>query len=151
MTLPTRRRDTDFSTPTPRGGLDTLTQELARLFDERWPDLPSLTAGVGFTPVADVEETDDAYLIDLELPGVRKDDIDIEVADQRVVISGELRERQRIGLMRRRTRSWGRFYFEVTLPEPIDEERIEAKLHEGVLELRLPKREGQRRRHIDVR
>lgn len=146
MTLPARRRDSATSTSSALSDLDTLTQEFARLLD-----LPSLGADAGITPLADVEETDDAYLVDVELPGVKKQDVDIELQDRRLVISGERRERERVGLLRRKARSTGRFYFEITLPEPVDEDQVEAHLEDGVLQVRVPKREGARRRHIDIR
>ena len=61
-----------------------------------WSDLPSLL-NTDFTPMADVEETDDEYLIEIELPGVHKNDIDISVAGQRVTVSGERKEKERAG------------------------------------------------------
>ena len=58
----------------------------------------------GFTPRADVEETDDAYVIEVEVPGVAKKDIDVSVAGRRLTITGERKERERVGILRRRTR-----------------------------------------------
>jgi HSP20 family protein len=151
MTLPTRRRDTERGRSAGLPGLDSLTQELVRLFDERWPDLAGLTAGAMSAPIADVEETDEAYVIDVEMPGLKKDEIDIELQDQHLVITGERKEPDRVGLMRRKGRTFGRIYFEITLPETVDEEHVEARLEDGVLHVRVPKREGARRRHIDIR
>jgi HSP20 family protein len=147
MALPVRRRDNSETRPQPMQQLSDISHELSRLFDEQWPDLP---IGEVFTPLADIEETDDAYLVDVELPGVRKGDIDIEATDRRVVVSGERQEKERVGLLRRRTRSWGRFQFEMTLPEPVDEEHIEAGLKDGVLHLRIPKATSTRRRQVKV-
>jgi HSP20 family protein len=147
MALPSRRRDQPEDGATAMQRLSGLSQGLTRWFDEQWPDL-----GVsnGFTPLADVEETDEAYVVDIELPGVKKSDIDVEVADRRVVVSGERKEKERIGLLRRRTRSWGRFRFEVAAPEPIDDDHVEATLSDGVLHLRIPKVTNTRRRQLKV-
>lgn len=98
-----------------------------------------------------MEETDDAYVIDVELPGVEKKDVDIEILGRRLVISGERREQERVGWLRRRTRSWGRFLFDVTLPDDVDEEHVEASLNDGVLHVRVPKSSSDRRRRIDVK
>jgi HSP20 family protein len=150
MALPARRAGAEEARSDPLAEFSDLSEQLSRLFNQRWSDLPSVAAGEGFTPLADVEETDDAYLIDVELPGVNKGDVDIEISDRRLVVSGERKEKERVGLLRRRTRSWGRFHYEITLPDPVDEEHVEAGLSDGVLHLRVPKRESARRRRIPV-
>jgi HSP20 family protein len=147
MALPLRRRDQPDDGVGAMQQLSGLSHGLTRWFDELWPDLD---ISDGFTPLADIEETDDAYLVDLELPGVKKGDIDVEMTDRQVVVSGERKDKERVGLLRRRTRSWGRFRFEVATPEPIDEEHIEATLADGVLHLRIPKAASTRRRQVKV-
>jgi HSP20 family molecular chaperone IbpA len=79
---------------------------------------PSLPAE-GFTPLADLEETDDTYLLEVELPGIKKKDINIEVEDRLLVISGKWTEKERTGWLRRQTRSWGRFRHEVVLLDEV--------------------------------
>jgi HSP20 family protein len=147
MALPVRQNQTLEARRDPIHQFSDLSHQLTRLLDEQWPEL---TVSDVFTPLADVEETDDAYLVDVELPGVKKNDLNVEVTDRRVVVSGERREKERVGLLRRRTRTWGRFQFEINLPEPIDEDKIEANLDDGVLSLRIPKATSTRRRQIDV-
>jgi HSP20 family protein len=134
----------------PTTEFDRLTQQLSRLFEEQWSE-PSPLGTNAFTPLADMEETDDAYVIDVELPGVEKKDVDIEILGRRLVISGERREQERVGWLRRRTRSWGRFLFDVTLPDDVDEEHVEASLNDGVLHVRVPKSSSDRRRRTDVK
>jgi HSP20 family protein len=106
--------------------------------------------GVGFTPLADIEESDDAYTIEVELPGVKKSDVSIELVGQRVIISGDQREKERKGVIRRRTRRVGRFRYEVALPSEFDDSRVEATLKDGVLTLRLPKPASEKPRQITV-
>ncbi len=156
MSQPTRRTGTDPARHQPArydpfSEFNRMTQQMAQLVEEQWPEFPSLLGRAGFTPLADVEETDDAYVIDLDLPGVDRDDIDIEVTGRRLVVSGERKEKERTGLLRRQTRSVGRFHYEVTLPDQVNGEGIDATLNEGVLHLRLPKEQGKQRRRIEVK
>jgi HSP20 family protein len=103
-----------------------------------------------WVPAADIEETEDAWLIEAEIPGVKREDIDIEVHENELEISGEIKERERKGIIRRRTRRVGRFEYRVTLPTAIDQDSIEATLDEGVLTIRVPKPEGARRHRIEI-
>ncbi|MDQ1730166.1 MAG: hypothetical protein QOK10_325 [Pseudonocardiales bacterium] len=145
MSVPAHRSHTDVATEFGR-----LTQQLSQLFDEEWAGIPSALAGKGFIPLADVEETDQEFVLDLDLPGVKKKDVTIEVDGRRLVVSGERKEVERKGWLRRQTRATGSFVFEVTLPGEVDEEHIEATMDEGVLHVRVPKRTGTSRRRIDV-
>jgi HSP20 family protein len=151
MSQPTQRAGSGLARYDPVSEVNRLTQQMAQLFDDRWPDLPALLGRDGFTPVADVEETDDAYLIDMDLPGVDKDDVNIEFTGRRLVVNGERKEKERVGVLRRQTRTVGRFRYEVTLPEQINGDGIEATLQEGVLHLRVPKQPGGQRRRIEVK
>jgi HSP20 family protein len=126
---------------------ERLQSQLSR-FLEGWPGIPALA---GFIPRADVEETDDAYIVEVELPGVKKNDIDISVAGRRLTVSGELKERERKGVLRRRTRSVGRFHYDVVLPNEIDDDAVTASLDEGVLSVRVPKAARERPRRIEVK
>ena len=113
-----------------------------------WDDLFSRIGA--FTPLADVEETDDAYVTEIELPGIGSDDLSVEVAGRRLTVSGERKEKERVGILRRRTRTVGRFHYEVLLPGDVDEENVQASLEAGVLTVRIPKPESQRPRRIPV-
>jgi HSP20 family protein len=135
----------------PFNEFNRLAQQLSQLFDDQWPELPSVLGREGFSPPADVEETDDAYLIELDLPGVDKGDIDIEATGRTLVVRGERKEKERLGLLRWQTRTVGRFRYEVMLPEQVDGDAIDASLQEGVLRLRVPKQRTQQRRRIEVK
>ena len=92
--------------------------------------------GGTWIPLADIEETDDAWIIEAELPSVDRKDINVELRDNELVITGEIKEKERKGVLRRRTRRKGQFEYRVTLPGHPREEGIEANLHEGVLTVR---------------
>ena len=147
MALPVRRGSGEASFWDPYAEIDRLNQQLRRYL-EHWNDLPSLDGG--FTPLADVEETDDAYVVEVELPGVKRDDVSIEVAGRRLTVSGERKERERVGILRRRTRTVGRFHYEVVVPREVEEDEVSASMDEGVLIVRLPKPASARPRRIPV-
>jgi HSP20 family protein len=161
MALPVRRNRTDEGrddsstqhslTRDVMTEFDRLTQQLSRLFEYQWTDLPSMLGTEGLTPLADLEEFDDVYQLEIELPGIKKKDITIDIDERRVVVSGERPAPRRTGWLRRQNRSWGRFRYEVTLPEPVDEEHAEAKLDDGVLTVRLPKSSTGHHRRVEVK
>lgn len=132
----------------PMSEFNRLTQQLAGLFGEQWPALSAAFNGDAFTPVSDIEEADDAYLVEIELPSVRKKDVVIEVDDHQLVVRGERRAPVRAGRLRHRARSWGRFRYEVRLPELLDAEATQAMLQDGVLRVRIPKNRIAHHRHV---
>jgi HSP20 family protein len=148
MTLPVRRNGDTTTSWDPLAEIDRLNRQLQGYLDS-WKTFPSML-GDGFTPLADVEETDEAYQVEIELPGVKKGDVDIEVAGRRLTVSGERKEKERVGILRRRTRSVGRFYYEVVLPGEVDEDAIHASLDEGVLTVTVPKAASDRPRRIRI-
>ena len=150
MALPIRRTEDqgEVTRWDPVAEIERLNRQIANYL-ESWRQLPSFL-GDEFVPIADVEETDDAYVVDLELPGVKKDDVEIEIAGRRLTVTGERRERQRVGIFRRRSRVTGRFRYEITLPGDVDDDHVEANLDEGVLTVRIAKPASQRARRIPI-
>jgi HSP20 family protein len=101
--------------------------------------------------MVDIEEQDDAYLVEAELPGVKREDVDVEVGGHELTISGELKESERKGVVRKRTRRTGQFNYRVALPESVDADKVEAKLNDGVLTIRIPKIEKAMRRKVEIK
>jgi HSP20 family protein len=106
---------------------------------------PPAETVTGWVPLADVSETDDAYLVEVDLPGVKSKDINIEVVGNELRITGDVRQTERKGLLRRKQRRVGEFEFRITLPHEVDDDRIEANLAEGALTVRVPKQETKSR------
>lgn len=129
-------------------------ERLRRMLDQTFGSfgLSSLvTESVGWSPPVDIEEQDNAYVIEAELPGVKKDDVNIELVSNELMITGDIKEREREGILRKRTRRIGRFEYRVRLPEQVDADNVEASLKDGVLSVRVPKREQAERRTIQVK
>jgi HSP20 family protein len=133
--------------------VDQVTERMRRMAEQMFAGLgtPALLAEASsWTPFVDIEEGDDAYVLEVELPGVQRDDVNIELVGNELMISGELKERERKGIVRRRARRVGRFDYRVMLPSQVEAKNIEAKLSDGVLTVRVPKQE-QGRRRIEVK
>jgi len=81
---------------------------------------------------------------------VRRDDVQVEASSGVLTITGEFKERERTGILRRRTRRTGRFEFRTTLPTSVDSEAITASLHDGVLTVKVPKAEQAKPRRVEI-
>jgi HSP20 family protein len=93
----------------------------------------------------DVSEDDKTYTVVAEIPGVKKDDIQVNIEGNQVAISAELkqeREEKKGEAVLCRERYYGKLYRSFTLDHDIDDSKSEAKYHDGVLELKLPKASG---------
>ncbi|MCA2997310.1 MAG: Hsp20/alpha crystallin family protein [Rhodocyclaceae bacterium] len=101
----------------------------------------------------DVEESDDAYTIRAEIPGAKKDDIDIEINGGVVSISAEVKNERDVkdnGKVLRSERYYGRALRQLSLAQEIDEAKADAKYENGVLQLKLPKRANARAKRLTV-
>ena len=149
MALPVRRRDTapqPVQRWDPFRELEGLQEQLAHLMRTA----SNGDGDVPFVPLVDIEETDDAWIVEADVPGVKPEDVNVEVRGSELAISGEIKEREREGILRRRTRKTGEFDYHITLPGDADAEQIEAELRDGVLSVRIPKPEQERPRRINV-
>ncbi|HXF97855.1 MAG TPA: Hsp20/alpha crystallin family protein [Gaiellaceae bacterium] len=149
--LPERRSAVAPERWEPLRELEQVTERMRRMLDETFGGWPLLAAERLWSPAVDLEETEDAYVLEAELPGVRREDVDVELVGNELHISGELKERERKGVLRRRARRTGRFEYRVTLPEQVDPDKVDAALADGVLTVTVPKAERARRKKIAVR
>jgi HSP20 family protein len=108
-----------------------------------------------FSPRADVTESDKEMMITLELPGIDKNQVDLEVDDGRLVITGKKEtklDKKEEGVVRRE-RFFGTFRREFAVPGSVDPANVRAKFDNGVLEVTLPKTKPVEKpgRHIEIR
>jgi HSP20 family protein len=103
----------------------------------------------GFTPMLDVRETEEEYLVLVDVPGVKPDDVTIEVSDHVLSISGS-RAPVETGEAQLSERPHGSFVRTLTLPQGVDDEKIAANYSDGVLELHVPKPAAQRPKKIAI-
>ncbi len=104
-------------------------------------------------PETDVIESEDEIRVLTEMPGLKRDDIEIDVENNVLTISGEKREErteEEEGRYHLAERRYGMFSRSFVLPRDVDPERIEASFEDGVLNVRIPKSERARRRRIEV-
>ena len=154
MALPVRRTTSVSPQPLQRWEpfreLEQLQEQMDRLMQGVWSPAGGGNGGA-WMPITDIEETDDAWVIEAELPGVDRKDVNVEMRDSELIISGDIEEKERKGGLRRQTRKTGEFEYRVTLPGDSDAEHIEANLHDGVLTVRVPKTEQAKPRRIEVK
>ncbi|MDX6692236.1 MAG: hypothetical protein QOG15_3693 [Solirubrobacteraceae bacterium] len=154
MALPVTRPDYAARAPERRGPfreLEELQERTLQLIENAFGADALPDGGRVWIPYADIEETDDAWVIEAEVPGVKREDVDIEAHDDELVISGEIKERERAGIIRRRTRRVGRFEYRVTLPNSADADAIEASLDHGILTVRVPKSQEARPKRVEIK
>jgi HSP20 family protein len=159
MAVPARRTESrsPLTAPSARSGRWGPARELEELHERMDQLMEGLWSGMApngdriWTPLVDIEETEEAWIIEAEVPGAKRKDINVEVQDSELIIAGEIKERERKGLLRRRTRRTGQFDFRVTLPGGADPDGIKASVDDGVLTVQVPKPEQARPRRIEVK
>jgi HSP20 family protein len=132
---------------------DLLRREMSRLFDDFVPTRTGENQESSvWAPRADLSETDDAYVIAVDIPGVSRDDLDITVEDGTLKVSGErsMREEHEGGQFYRIERAYGRFYRSFDFGPNVDPDNIEAHFDDGVLTIRVGKAEERKPRKIEV-
>lgn len=124
-----------------------------RLFDDWFlpPAQNTRTAGE-FMPSCDIEEAENHYLMTMEVPGIPKDDIKVEVFGNRLTISGERKSEEKrndkLGL--HAERRFGKFRRSFEFPDGTDLEKVEADYRDGILRLVIPKIEKAKPKEIKI-
>jgi HSP20 family protein len=151
--LPERRTRSGQAQWEPLSEFEQINERMRRMLEQTFAGFgwPSSTQAGGWSPLVDIEESDDAYVVEAELPGVKKEDVNIEFVGNELTVTGEIKERERQGALRQKTRRTGRFDYRVVLREHVDPEKIDATLSNGVLTVRVPKSEHAQRRKIEIK
>jgi len=105
-----------------------------------------------FAPAANLAETETAYEFSLDLPGVNAQDVSVELNDGKLIVSGERKsEEEEAGkTFHRVERRYGKFRRVVSIPAPVDDDKIAAEYQDGVLTVTLPKSEKVKVKKIVV-
>jgi HSP20 family protein len=120
-----------------------------RLMDELLRTTGNGNRVSAFTPPVDVHETEEEYLVKIDLPGVRSEDVNVEVNENVLSISGS-RVAEETGQAQLVERPYGTFVRTLTLPQGVDDDSIEAGYNDGVLELRIPKPPERKPKKITI-
>jgi len=134
----------------PMGEFERLQDEINRLFDWTYPSNRGLFDR-SLSPAVDVIEREDEILLQCDLPGVDRDDLDLSISRNVITIKGEKKGEQEQSEDKKtyRKETWsGAFQRTISLPETVDPEKIEANMKNGVLTVKLAKREGEVRRML---
>jgi HSP20 family protein len=108
---------------------------------------------LGFVPAFDVKETNDAFVLHADLPGINNEDLDIQITDNRLIIEGKRESSQTEKNERYYTyeRSFGSFSRAFTLPSGVSADKIAAELTSGVLTVRIPKDPDAKPKQVAVK
>lgn len=131
--------------------LGSLQSEMNRLFNAAF-DAPGGSPARRWAPAMDLLETDEQFVLRADLPGMSESDVNIELEDNVLTVSGERRsEHEADGEgFHRVERAFGSFSRALTLPKGVDPEGVTAAFENGVLEVRIPKPEQRRPRKIEI-
>jgi HSP20 family protein len=136
------------------GRLTDLRDEIDRLFESPLAELTRTTQLLsGWTPAVDLFEDKDNFVIRAELPGMKKEDIDISLHGDVLTLSGERKEQEVFDKAEtyRAERFLGRFQRSVTLPFAVDSKKVQASYRDGILNVTLPKTEEAKPKQIEVK
>jgi len=145
-----------FGAPSPRFGvpfedLNRVRSQMERIFDAFGEKSPG-RSGAGVYPAINITEDAAAFYVSAELPGVRSEDLDLNVTANQLSLAGErkISEEDADARYHRREREAGRFSRAIALPGDIDPENVRARLVDGVLTVTIAKTEKAKPRQIAV-
>lgn len=136
--------------------IEDLKREMDRIFDDLVPFSWRMGNGGSkmdiWAPNTDIHETEKDYKIAIDLPGIPKDDVEINFKDNRLTITGERvkEEKEEEKDYLRRERYHGRFHRTFTFPADVKEDKIKASFKEGVLTVTVPKTEAKKPKNIAI-
>jgi HSP20 family protein len=137
----------------PFEGLTTLRQEMNRVFERFFEEGPLHAWERGFEPAVEVADTPEAVIVKAQVPGVPKDNIQVSMTDNTMILKGEMKEEEKKEDKNYYRREWRYGAFERTIPLPVavQAEKVTADLKDGVLTVTLPKREAAKAKQIPIK
>lgn len=135
---------------TPWSAVADLQREMSRMMDDFGFDWDRL--GGTWSPPMDLQETENDYILQADVPGMKREDIELTAIENTITIRGkrEHEERQEGKNVHRMERMYGEFQRTFELPGGFDANKVEATLRDGVLRVRLPKREESKPKQIKL-
>jgi len=132
--------------------LSSLRDDMERVFDSFFGRFPMPRGDGIWTPIVDIEETEENVILTAEIPGMQKKDIRISTSGNTITITGERRREKdnKNKTYHRIERSYGRFVRTITLPVDIDPDKTKATYKDGLLRITLPKPESKRSKEIKI-
>lgn len=138
----------------PFGEMLSLRDAMGQLFEDSFVNPARMGSRDALGMALDVSETQDSFVVDAVVPGLKPEDLDITIQDNVLMIRGETRQEQQTGqkqanyhVMERR---YGRFSRAVSLPTAVNADQVRATLEHGILHLEIPKAEQVKPRKITV-
>ncbi len=113
-----------------------------------WPGMPRMFEEIEPTPHVDIFEEGDNIVVKSELPGMSKDDIEVNITDKAITLSGEKKKEEKVEKKNyyRLERSYGSFKRSFALPAEVQTDKAKASFKDGVLEVRIPKTEAAKKK-----
>ncbi len=143
-----------FSAWDPFAEVSELRKRMDEIFGEFFGRTPSAMAGTEaiWSPLVDVHETKDGFQLQVELPGIRQEDIQVSMVGDTLTLKGERKRETEVkeDNYHRIERSYGTFQRSIVLPSVVDPNRVKATYRDGVLEIQLPKKEEAKPKEIKV-
>lgn len=160
MKLTRRQREPGTLAPhlqgpvSPIGELNRIRNEIFRLFEDPFSAIaPNTSFFEGWEPNIDIYEDRDKVSVKAELPGMKREDISVTLDGNTLTIAGERKaeEEHKEGEQYRAERYFGRFQRSITLPQPVDQKKIQASYKDGVLTVTLAKSEEAKSKRIEIK
>lgn len=136
----------------PMREIEHLQRRMNRLFERVFPNSDGGVSALNFIPSAEMEETADAIRLRLEIPGLESKDLNVEVTEESVSISGDRKSEtttEEKGVVRSEFR-YGKFERVIPLPAHVQNDKAQAEYKNGILTLTIPKVEGEKKKSVKI-
>ncbi len=147
--LPARTMRRTAGRADPAREFEDIYERIGQLLNGAFGDAAPVAAEMPWSPAADLTESDDSYVVHIELPGVHKDQLNVQVMDRELEVTGEI-EPPADGKRHRSSRRTGQFAYRTVFPGDIKAREVTAELADGVLTVRVPKSEEGQPSRIEV-